>query len=69
MPGPFRAGHTHHELIGDRERAGLELDYGCPGGGVLAGEPHRENTPWTIFYATIFHANQLTERQIAQAWW
>jgi hypothetical protein len=36
---------------------------------VLAGEPHRQTTPWTIFYGSGFKAKALDERLIAEAWW
>jgi hypothetical protein len=49
--------------------AGFGIDYGCKGGGVLAGEPRRSSAPWTIFYARSFKAGTLDERQIAEAWW
>jgi hypothetical protein len=48
---------------------GLGISYGCTGGGVLAGEPHRQTTTWTIFYGSGFKTKALDERPIAEAWW
>jgi hypothetical protein len=48
---------------------GLGISYGCTGGGVLAGEPHRQTTAWTIFYGSGFKAKALDERPIVEAWW
>src|SRR5262249_48677240 len=31
--------------------AGLRINYGCHGGGVLLGNAHRHSATWTIFYA------------------
>jgi hypothetical protein len=49
--------------------AGLGIDYGCTGGGVLAGLPRRASGSWTIFYAQGFKAKALNEHPIAEAWW
>ncbi len=49
--------------------AGLGIGYGCEGGGVLVGEPHRGRPTWTIFYGSSFDAKALAQRPIADAWW
>lgn len=49
--------------------AGLRINYGCAGGGVLVGEPRRQSDARTIFYGSGYKANAVTELPIAEAWW
>jgi hypothetical protein len=50
--------------------AGMSIHYGCVGGGVLLGDPHRSaSAPWTIFYASSFKANQYRPVRLASVWW
>jgi hypothetical protein len=50
--------------------AGLQISYGCTGGGILLGTPKRSTTSaWTIYYATSFKANQFRPITLTAAWW
>ncbi len=49
--------------------AGLRINYGCEGGGVLVGEPHRNTAVWTIFFGSSFSARTVDSRPISDAWW
>jgi hypothetical protein len=53
---------------GTGDIAGLRINYGCTGGGILLGTPHRGAT-WTIFYAANFNANQYRPITLESAWW
>jgi hypothetical protein len=53
---------------GTGDIAGLRINYGCTGGGILLGTPHR-GASWTIFYAANFNANQYRPITLASAWW
>jgi hypothetical protein len=50
--------------------AGLRINYGCRGGGILLGDPRRSrSSPWTIFYAPTYQSNQYRPIKLASAWW
>jgi hypothetical protein len=49
--------------------AGLRINYGCDGGGVLVGEPHRGAAVWTILFGSSYSAKTVDSRPIADAWW
>lgn len=50
--------------------AGMRINYGCIGGGILIGNPRRSaSAPWTIFYAPSFNSNQYSPIKLASAWW
>jgi hypothetical protein len=49
--------------------AGMRINYGCAGGGILIGNPHRSSPSWTIFYAAGYTASQFRSVQLASVWW
>jgi hypothetical protein len=50
--------------------AGMPIHYGCTGGGILLGDPHRSaSAPWTIFYAASFKSSQYRPVTLASVWW
>jgi hypothetical protein len=49
--------------------AGMRINYGCTGGGILIGEPRRSSVTWSIFYAASFKANQYRPVSVREAWW
>ena len=50
--------------------AGMRINYGCTGGGILIGNPHRSaSVPWTIFYAPSYRSNQYRPIKLASVWW
>ncbi len=49
--------------------AGMRINYGCAGGGVLLGDPDRRADGWTIFYAPSLGSGSFTSAEIASAWW
>jgi hypothetical protein len=54
---------------GDRI-AGLWVRYGCSGGGLLLGTPHRRSSsPWTIFYVSGYKSTQYRPVDLVSAWW
>jgi hypothetical protein len=52
---------------------GMRINYGCDGGGYLAGPINRDTTPWTISFGTRYVGNgghtRLTRAGITDAWW
>jgi hypothetical protein len=51
------------------EIAGMRIEYGCSGGGILLGDPHRKSEPWTIFYAPSYKARHFQQIALRSAWW
>jgi hypothetical protein len=49
--------------------AGLRINYGCAGGGILLGNPRRATRTWTIFAARSLRSRTLTRAAIRSAWW
>jgi hypothetical protein len=51
------------------QTAGMRINYGCTGGGILIGNPQRGSPTWSIFYASSFKANQFQRVALRSAWW
>ncbi|MGC9974987.1 MAG: hypothetical protein ABSC36_06335 [Gaiellaceae bacterium] len=49
--------------------AGMRVEYGCIGGGILLGNPRRATKTWTIFYASSYKASQYQLVMLRSAWW
>jgi hypothetical protein len=49
--------------------AGMRINYGCTGGGILLGNPHRTSPNWTIFYAAGYRASQFRSVELVSVWW
>jgi len=67
--------HGEREVVRDLtgatgQIAGMRINYGCTGGGILIGNPHRSaSVPWTIFYAPSYRSNQYRPIKLASVWW
>jgi hypothetical protein len=49
--------------------AGMRINYGCTGGGILIGNPRRNAMTWTIFFASSYKASQFQPVALRSAWW
>ena len=49
--------------------AGLRINYGCDGGGMLIGEPRRVSRTWTVLYGKGTKPSQFRAVPVAAAWW
>ena len=49
--------------------AGMRVSYGCIGGGVLLGSPHRASANWRMFYATSYDAGASRLVPLRSVWW
>ena len=49
--------------------AGVRINYGCAGGGILLGNPRRGSKTWTIFHAKSFNSSSFAPVKIRSVWW
>lgn len=49
--------------------AGLRIDYGCVGGGVVVGGPDRTSPVWRVFYQAAGSSVALEQVEVRTAWY
>jgi hypothetical protein len=49
--------------------AGLRLNYECPRGVWLVGDPHRNTATWTILSIPNLNSREMTSVETASAYW
>jgi hypothetical protein len=49
--------------------AGMRINYGCSGGGILIGTPRRSSRTWTMLYSESAQTSRFRTVPVAAAWW